>query len=164
MQRRPSPVKSGSTTDTRTFVRNPAYPPRIRPWCSGRTASRISPQNRAVARLPLPTFRSGDVSSAKWSVDVPPMSASHPVATSWMPSCVWSFRSVMGVRLGGFAPSMRRTASVSRGVNYCMAYEVKWDVLLTAPSARYFVDLFRYALRCEMAMSRLRGPVSRVES
>ena len=39
------------------------------------------------------------------------------------------------------------------GVKHRTAQGGKLDVLLTAPSARYFVDLFRYALRCGKAMN-----------
>jgi len=56
----------------------------------------------------------------------------------------------MGVRLGAFAPSMRRTGQV--GFKRGMTQGGKLNMLLTAPSARYLVDLFRYAPRCERAM------------
>ena len=76
--RRVSKTRRGGTD--RTLFRNPAYPLLSCPESSGLTPNRIIPQNLPVALLPTSLFTSCLSSSSKFTVDIPPMSASHPVA------------------------------------------------------------------------------------
>ena len=88
----------------RTLFLNPAYPPRTRPWSCWCTPRRMVPQNLANG------FSAGDDwSRARLTVEVPPMSASQPVANWLRSSCELRVNSVMGFRLGSLTPSMRAT-------------------------------------------------------
>lgn len=50
-----------------------------------------------------------DSSSSKWTVDIPPTSASQPVANCAMCSGVLKVYRSLGAREGSSAPSIRRT-------------------------------------------------------
>ena len=93
----------------------------MRPSSPWRTPSRMSPQNFAVGRPIEPSFsfevdgEAVDSSRAKLTVDLPPMSASHPVANCWMSSWVLKLKSVMGAREGSSAPDIRKTVGMPQG-------------------------------------------------
>ena len=72
----------------------------------------MSPQNFANG------FSAGEGRSrVRFTVEVPPMSASQPVANLERSSCELKLNRVIGLRFGSLTPSMRAT---------CAGYQMLW--------------------------------------
>lgn len=140
-----------------TLFRKPAYPPRSLPSKPDFTPSRMSPQKTPVASRPFDLLSFSFWLSSKWTVDVPPMSASHPVANCSTSSCELNVNSVRGARDGASAPCMRSTSDrQAMYIERSQVFRTRNDRYIPriVLSRIICADLLRYRETCDMAVCR----------